>query len=403
MAKKSAKTLARSAPTAAKAKVATAAARAPKLAKSPPAAKAKPATTKPASKSAGKAAPAPSAPAANASTSKSGTSSDPKLSPKPIAAKAPITKPITKPAAKAPDKPSVKPGTPQPTPSKPLPAKPTLTKPAPAKPAPTKPTLTKPTPAKPAPGKSDSPTTPSERPPADKPPSDKLALDKSAPRKDAAPTPAVPAPTSGAGSGRKGITIVPPKPQRPTSSKRPPKPKIPTGSIVPPGVGGLLASGAVRKPLIPSGPRAAAVRPLGMQGETDPTAERPKIKTPFGKRDLDRFRQMLTRKRAELLGDVTQMEKEALQSGSGSLSNVPQHMAEQGSDTYDQGLSLDLAAVDRRLIKEIDDALRRIDDGTFGICEMTFKPIKPERLEELPWARYAIEAQRELERRSMRV
>jgi RNA polymerase-binding transcription factor DksA len=77
-------------------------------------------------------------------------------------------------------------------------------------------------------------------------------------------------------------------------------------------------------------------------------------------------------------------------------------MAEQGSENYEQTLSLDLAAADRKLIREIDDALKRIDDGTFGICEHSGKPIKLERLEELPWARYSIEAARELERLSMR-
>jgi RNA polymerase-binding transcription factor DksA len=75
-------------------------------------------------------------------------------------------------------------------------------------------------------------------------------------------------------------------------------------------------------------------------------------------------------------------------------------MAEQGSDAYGQSLSLDLAAADRRLIREIDDALARIAAGTYGVCELTGKPIKVERLEELPWARYSIEAARELERRT---
>lgn len=125
------------------------------------------------------------------------------------------------------------------------------------------------------------------------------------------------------------------------------------------------------------------------------------LKTPFGKKELSAFRQLLLRKRAELVGDIAQMEREALQ-GSGALSSMPQHMAEQGSDTYDTTLSLDLAAADRKLIKEIDDAIARIDKGTYGVCELTGKPIKQDRLEELPWARYSIEAARELERRSMR-
>jgi len=123
-------------------------------------------------------------------------------------------------------------------------------------------------------------------------------------------------------------------------------------------------------------------------------------KSPFDKRQLAKFRAILLRKRAELVGDIATMENEALMGSSGSLSHLPQHMAEQGSDAYGQSLSLDLAAADRRLIKEIDDALARIDQGTYGICELTGKPIKAERLEELPWARYSIEAARELERRA---
>ena len=78
-------------------------------------------------------------------------------------------------------------------------------------------------------------------------------------------------------------------------------------------------------------------------------------------------------------------------------------MAEQGTDVFDQALSLDLAQVDRNLIREIDAALARIDNGTYGFCELTGKPIKPERLEELPWARYSIEAARERERRPYQV
>ncbi len=87
-------------------------------------------------------------------------------------------------------------------------------------------------------------------------------------------------------------------------------------------------------------------------------------KSPFNKRELTKFKNMLIAKRAELFGDVEKMESDALRSESGDLSHLPQHMADQGSDSYDQSLSLDLAAADRRLIKEIDDALARIDPKT---------------------------------------
>lgn len=203
--------------------------------------------------------------------------------------------------------------------------------------------------------------------------------------------------TSAQKPARKGITIVSPKP-----AKRP-KPGASTISAVPAGLGRLLdPKGPIRKPLIPSGPKAIAQRPLGQHGGAAVEQIKPTAKTPFNKQQLDHFQAMLQRKRQELVGDVSTMETQALRSQSGSLSNMPSHLAEQGSEAYDQSLSLDLAAADRKLIKEIDDALKRIAEGTFGICELTGKPIKLERLEELPWARYSIEAARELERQSMR-
>ncbi len=192
--------------------------------------------------------------------------------------------------------------------------------------------------------------------------------------------------------GRKGITVVPDKSrQRPRRSR--PKPVVtrrPEGSQ-------LLAPGAPKRaPLIPSGPSAPKAEP-----QID-LAAKGKIKCPFKKRELDKFRQMLINKRRSLVGDVSQLEDEALKGNSGNLSHTPSHQAEQGSDSADQSLSLGLAAADRRLINEIDDALKRIDEGKFGICEMTGEPIRAERLAELPWARYTIAAARERERNMFR-
>lgn len=186
---------------------------------------------------------------------------------------------------------------------------------------------------------------------------------------------------------RKGITIVSNKPRR-TGPKQ--------VKILIPKNEPLLGPGSpFRKPLIASGP--GAVR---KSLEIDPESLA-KLKSPFNKKELQRFRDILIKKRADLVGDVSDLESEALLGRSGSLSALPQHIAEQGSETYEQSLSLNLAAEDRRLIREIDGALQRIDKGTFGICEMTGKAITRERLEELPWTRYSIEAAREFERRSM--
>lgn len=213
---------------------------------------------------------------------------------------------------------------------------------------------------------------------------------KAAPQKGTkeAATKAAAAKAAEAKTARKGITIVTKKKimRRPPAPKGRPSIPAPTGSIM--GMG--LGQG---RPLIPS-----SNAPAGSGGAEDGAGSK-KPKSPFTKRQLEKYREILLRKRRELLGDIDSMENEALKSEGGASSNLPQHMADQGSDTYDQTLSLDLAAADRTLLREIDDALDRIASRTYGICEQTGKPINKERLDELPWARFSIEAAREMERR----
>ena len=196
----------------------------------------------------------------------------------------------------------------------------------------------------------------------------------------------------------KGITIIAKKPMR-----RRRAPRAPT--VIPKIGRGLLEPGVKRpKPLIASGPKNVPSASDPASRTTGGIETKKKSKSPFNKRQLKKFRDILLRKRAELVGDVSEMEREALLSGgSGGLSHTPSHMAEQGSDTYDQTLSLNIAAVDRKLIKEIDDALARIEKGTYGLCVLSGRPIRTERLEELPWAKHSIDTAREIERRSMRL
>ena len=97
----------------------------------------------------------------------------------------------------------------------------------------------------------------------------------------------------------------------------------------------LDPKGPIRKPLIPSGPKAVAQRPLGQHGGAAVEVIRPTAKTPFNKQQLEHFHSMLVRKRQELVGDVSTMETQALRSQSGSLSNMPSHLAEQGRQRGD--------------------------------------------------------------------
>ncbi len=82
-------------------------------------------------------------------------------------------------------------------------------------------------------------------------------------------------------------------------------------------------------------------------------------------RELEHFRDLLLAKRREIVGDMSQMEREALRTGGGSnLSNLPLHMADMGTDNYEQEFTLGLVEKDRNLLREINSALAKIMDGT---------------------------------------
>ena len=121
------------------------------------------------------------------------------------------------------------------------------------------------------------------------------------------------------------------------------------------------------------------------------------IKTKLSKKELDEYRLLLHAKRRQLIGMLNGMEDEALRSSDGSLTGVPVHMADMGSDVYEQDFTLGMAETERAIVNEIDAALQRIEDKTFGVCQMTGKPIAKARLDAKPWAKYTIEAERIIE------
>jgi RNA polymerase-binding transcription factor DksA len=118
------------------------------------------------------------------------------------------------------------------------------------------------------------------------------------------------------------------------------------------------------------------------------------IKTKLSKKELDEYRTLLLAKRRQLVGMLSGMEDEALRSSGGNLSNMPVHMADMGSDVYEQDFTLGMAETERAILSEIDAALLRIENKTFGVCQMTGKPISKARLDAKPWAKYTIEAER---------
>ena len=117
--------------------------------------------------------------------------------------------------------------------------------------------------------------------------------------------------------------------------------------------------------------------------------------------DAKLFKELLMEKRREILRNVSEFEDEALRKShldaTGDLSSMPIHMADLGTDNYEQEFALGLMDSERKLLREIDNALGRLDDKTYGICEATGKPISKARLKAQPWARFCVEHARMLE------
>src|SRR3990167_5839712 len=117
--------------------------------------------------------------------------------------------------------------------------------------------------------------------------------------------------------------------------------------------------------------------------------------------EVAQFKKLLLSLRERLVGKVDVMQGETLkksrQDASGDLSNVPIHMADVGTDNYERELMIELMQNGEDGVRNIDDALERIEEGTFGICDACEKKINRERLKAVPYASLCINCQREEE------
>jgi DnaK suppressor protein len=109
------------------------------------------------------------------------------------------------------------------------------------------------------------------------------------------------------------------------------------------------------------------------------------------KPDFTRYREELLAMRARLQGDMTQMEDGALNRDHSKTTSMPSSMAELGSDNFDQELTLSLLGSEKDALDQIDGALKRIEEGSFGLCEECGKRIPEPRLEAIPYAALCVQ------------
>ncbi len=117
--------------------------------------------------------------------------------------------------------------------------------------------------------------------------------------------------------------------------------------------------------------------------------------------EIESYRRRLLQLKRRLGGDLSELEEETLRpvggEAAGGLSNVPLHLADLGTDTFDAELGLELLENETHILAEINDALYRIERKTFGRCENCGREIPKDRLNALPYARYCIQCARQLE------
>ena len=143
--------------------------------------------------------------------------------------------------------------------------------------------------------------------------------------------------------------------------------------------------------------RAASRTPASKRSKVSAKALEENFK-PLTKSEIEEFRVQLFTMRAQLLGDVDSMRGGALGDDSSSeLSSMPIHMADIGTDNYEQEFTLGLIESDRKMLREIDLAIVRIEQGEYGVCVATGEQIGRARLKAKPYARYCIDFARKLE------
>lgn len=127
------------------------------------------------------------------------------------------------------------------------------------------------------------------------------------------------------------------------------------------------------------------------------------MKKRLTKKELKDYKKVILKKKEEVLDDLKHIIEDTLKKSqkeaSGDMSGYTYHMADVATDNYDREFSLGLASNERRSLYELDDALKRIEDETFGFCDDCKGSITKIRLKAMPSARLCIKCQEKREKR----
>ena len=123
----------------------------------------------------------------------------------------------------------------------------------------------------------------------------------------------------------------------------------------------------------------------------------------LSKQQLKQFKEVLLEERAKFAGEIKSIAHDASKNpreASGDLSAYTVHMADMSADTYERELAMNIASSEQEVLYQIDDALKRMDEGTYGMCQECNKPITLRRLKAVPYTSLCISCQRDKEQKN---
>ena len=123
----------------------------------------------------------------------------------------------------------------------------------------------------------------------------------------------------------------------------------------------------------------------------------------MNKKDLKIFKELLLKKKLELIKGIDHIASDALKTSqrdaAGDLSAYSLHMADMATDNYDREFSLGLADNEQKILNRINEALEKIEDNKFGLCELCEKVISKVRLKAVPYAELCVPCQEKQEKK----
>lgn len=127
------------------------------------------------------------------------------------------------------------------------------------------------------------------------------------------------------------------------------------------------------------------------------------MKNKLIKKELDEYKKLIEKRKSELMEDIQHLSsdtmKQSQKDASGDISGYTYHMADVATDNYDREFTMGIASNDRKVLYELEDALKRIDDGSYGTCEECQEAITKTRLKAVPHAKLCIKCQEKKDKR----